>query len=362
MTEPLFAAVAPVFTVDGELVRPLARDCARLEITEGVDGLKRMQAEFIAVGGHATGPPDGMYHLDGATVDFGRSIRVTIGPEGNQRHVFEGQVSALEAVFGDGDPPTVVVLAEDVLMRLRMTRRMRTYVDATDADIAAELAGEHGLSADVSADGPRYDVVQQWNQSDLAFLRERARLIRAELWATGRTLHFRSRTDRSGTTVTLTQGVDLLSARLTADLAEQRSSVVVTGYDATSGKTIEERAGADVADTEITTGRSGPRLVAKAMGDAISYRVREAALTADEATAWSRAEMLRRARRFVTVHGTTRGSPEMVVGSRLTLRHVGAPFDGSGYYVTKVCHLFDPPQGFRTRFEAERPSLNEVSR
>ena len=40
-------------------------------------------------------------------------------------------------------------------------------------------------------DGPRYDVVQQLNQSDLAFLRERARLVQAELWCDGRTLHLK---------------------------------------------------------------------------------------------------------------------------------------------------------------------------
>ena len=84
-------------------------------------------------------------------------------------------------------------------MRLRMTRRMRTYTKVTDADIVDQIASEHGLQTDATVDGPRYDVVQQLNQSDLAFLRERARLVQAELWCTGRTLHFRSRTSRRGT-------------------------------------------------------------------------------------------------------------------------------------------------------------------
>jgi phage protein D len=359
MTDPVYAPAAPLFTVDGELIPALARDCVRLEVSEGVEGLKTLRAEFIAVGGAATGPPGPMYHLDGATVDFGRTLRVTVGPDGAQRHVFEGTVSALEAVFGDGDPPVVGVLAEDALMRLRMTRRMRTYTDCTDADVAAALAGEHGLSADTDADGPRYDVLQQLNQSDLAFLRERARVIQAELWCTGRTLHFRSRPRRDGNTIALTQGVDLLSSRLCADLAHQRAAVIVTGYDATAKTPISERAGVDTIDGEITAGRSGPRLAAKALGESTTYRVREVALSAPEAAAWARAEMLRRARRFVTVRGTTRGTPDLVVGSRLRLALVGAPFDGDGYHVTQVTHTFDLARGLRTRFEAERPTINE---
>ena len=99
-------------------------------------------------------------------------------------------------------------------MRLRMTRRMRTYNQVTDADVAAELAREHGLRPQVDADGPRYDVVQQLNQSDLAFLRERARLVQAEVWADGRTLHFTARAHRQGTELTLVRGQPLLSVRL----------------------------------------------------------------------------------------------------------------------------------------------------
>ena len=82
--------------------------------------------------------------------------------------------------------------------------------------------------------------------------------------------------------------------------------------------------------------------------------MREVALTAEEAAAWARAEMLRRARRFVTVTGMTRGTPDLSVGSRLRLELVGAPFEGEGYYVTRVTHTFDLERGLRTAFEAER--------
>src|SRR5207253_1669142 len=98
-----------------------------------------------------------------------------------------------EASFQEGSEPEVVVFAEDKLMSLRMTRRCRTYKDVTDADIVQTIASEHGLSAQAEAPGPTYDVVQQWNQSDLAFLRDRARLLQAELWVQDDALHFKTR-------------------------------------------------------------------------------------------------------------------------------------------------------------------------
>lgn len=361
MTDPVLAIVSPVFTVNGELIRSLARDCVRVEIDEGVEGLRTLKAHFIAIGAGATGPQDKMLYVDGQVLDFGKAIQVSLGPDANQHVVFDGTISAIELSFGDSEPPTAVVFAEDALMRLRMTRRMRTYTNVTDADIVAQIADEHGLQTDLAVDGPRYDVVQQVNQSDLAFLRERARLVQGELWCTARTLHFSTRPRRQGTKLTVVSGNHLLSARVMADLAHQRSEVVVTGYDAATKEVIDERAGVDTITAEISTGRTGPEVVRKALGPSASIRVREAALNAAEASAWAKAEMLRRARAFVTLAGMTRGSPEMVVGSVVRVELIGAPFEGDGYYVTRVCHTFDHQQGLRTRFEAERATVNEVA-
>ena len=38
---------------------------------------------------------------------------------------------------------------------------------------------------------------------------------------------------------------------------------------------------------------------------------------------------------------------------------VGPPFEGAGYHATRVRHTFDQEQGFRTHFEAERPTIEE---
>ncbi|MGW4095825.1 phage late control D family protein [Mycobacterium sp. NPDC004974] len=358
MTEPAISFGTPVFTVKGEPVPDLARDCVKMEIDEGVEGLKTLRLYLNAAGPGAPGPPEKMQYLDGRQVDFGVALQVAIGPRSGQRVAFDGVISAIEAVFADAQPPLVVVSAEDMFMRLRMTRRSHTYTDATDADIVDEIARFHGLRAEVDADGPRYDVVQQLNQSDLAFLRERARLTRAELWCDGNVLHYASRTRRNGTKLTLVQSNELLGIRLCADLAHQRTEVVVTGYDARTAETIEERADSAVVAAEAAPGRVGPDALEKALGASVSLRVREVALNSAEAAAYAKAEMLRRARGFVTVMGTTRGTPDMTVGSILDLRAVGTAFEGGGYYVTRVQHTFDLERGLRTHFEAERSTVN----
>jgi phage protein D len=240
-----------------------------------------------------------------------------------------------------------------------MTRRMKTYKQVTDADIAQAIASEHSLQAQVDAEGPTYDVVQQWNMSDLAFLRERARKIQAEIWFGDNALNFKTRDKRTATELTLVQGNQLIELQARADLAHQRTKVKVSGYDASQRESVDEEAGSDAIQAEVSGGRTGPSALEQAFGERVSYRVREAPLTTAEARDWARAEMLRRSRGFVTAIGTTRGSPDMIVGSRLTFERTGHPFDGAGYYATSVRHTYDLKDGHRTHFVAERATIQE---
>jgi phage protein D len=357
----LFRSTVPVFKIDGEVAGSLARDIVRLDVDESTSGMKTLTARFLAQGPKANEAQEKLLYLDGEVLDFGKILEVSIGDAAEQRVIFKGAMSALEASFSEGTEPEVEVFAEDKLMALRMTRRMKTYRQKSDADIARDIANEHGLSVEADADGPTYDVVQQWNQSDLAFLRERAALIQAELWFQDDKLYFKSRGSRAATDVTLVRGNQLLEVQLRADLAHQRTKVKVSGYDASARDKLDEEAASDAVSAEVSGGRTGPSVLERAFGERVSYRVREVPLLGGEAQAWAKQEMLRRARGFVSVVGVTDGTTDLIVGSKLTLQGVGKPFEGDPYYVTRVHHSYDLHDGHRTRFEAERATLSEDS-
>jgi phage protein D len=360
MPEPsVHAAAHPVFTVAGRREPELARDCLRMEVEETTAGLRTLTAHFVASAPRQRPNDDVVEYLDGRPLDFGKQIAVSAGPPGDEQVVFAGTVSALEVAFDEGDVPHVTVFAEDALMALRMTRRSRTYRQVSDADLARQIAAEHGLTADVAADGPTYPILVQGNETDLGFLRTRAGFVAAELWATGTTLHFATRDRRQAPALTLTQGRDLLTVAIRADLAHQRTAVHVSGFDAGRRDRIDATAGGAVVVAEAASGRTGPQVLDSALGARAEQRVRCVPVATAEANGWARASMLTRARRFVTVTGTTAGTPQLSVGSRLTLSRVGALFAGDGYYVSRVRHVFGlAAGGFRTHFEAERPTIN----
>ena len=357
MSLDLLTSAAPIFLVDGERQGRLATSLVRLEIEEDVHGMKRLEARFTAWGRERHQFDEEERYLDGRLFDFGARIEVTLGRPAEARTVFNGAISAIEAEYREGVEPEVVVFAEDQLMTLRMTHRFRTYERVSDEDIAREIATSHGLRADVAAPGPVHDVVQQWNVSDLAFLRERARLLQADVWVLDGTLCFRTREERSGTEVTLAQGTQLLQLEARADLAHQRTSVNVSGYDIAHRDSIDARADAVVVQAETGGGRHGPAVLQKAFGDRPAFRAREAPARAEEARAFARAEMQRRARGFVRIAGITRGTPDLMVGGKVALRRVAPPFSGGNYYVTRVLHTYDQTDGHRTHFSAERPMV-----
>jgi phage protein D len=359
MAEPgLLSASSPVVSIDGTRQPDLGRDLLRLDIDESTDDLRTL---VLHLAGNPNGERPGtdvVEHLDGRLLDFGKRIEVSLGPPGNEKVVFTGTVSALEVSFEEGQVAHVTVRAEDDLMKLRMTQRSATYERMSDGDLARTIAGRHSLTPVIAADGPTYDLVQQANQSDLAFLRARARCLAAEVWAIDGELHFATRDQRAGTAVTLTRGAELLAVTARADLAHQCTGVKVSGYDAASRDRIDAEAPGSTVDAEISGGRTGPQTLRSAFGELPGQRIAAVPLVEGEARAFAKAELLHRARRFVTVTGATAGTPELVVGSRITLARCGRPFDGAGYYATRIHHSYDLTSGARTRFEAERPTVS----
>ncbi len=353
-----YAAAAPVLTVDSRTEGALARDLLRLDIEEGTLGLRTLVAHFQAVGPDSDGSTEQLSYLDGQVIDLGKSIEVVLGVPGEERQVFGGNVSAVEVSFEEGGDPSVSVYAEDALMKLRLHERTATYTDMSDADIVSEIAGAHGLGAAADAEGPTYPLVQQWEQSDLAFVRDRALRLNAEVWVdSDDTLHFSDREQRAGSEIELVQGNQLIGLHARVDLAHQRAEIELRGWDDLQVDAISEIAGADLVAAEVTGGRTGPEVVADVFTDTAIRRSRRDVLSTETAQAYADAEMRRRARGFVSIEGTTSGTPDLVPGARLSLARVGRPFEGTGYRVTRAHHSYDVSTGYRTHFCAERPEM-----
>src|SRR6266511_3187536 len=321
----------PVLAVAGTTNTEAARNLLALTVEETTVGMCWCEARLDNYG--FRNDAAGYLYLGRDVLDFGTTFAVTFGPKDSSRRIFQGRISAIQADYPAAEQAQVLVFAEDALQDLRLTRRTRTFNDSSTADVANQLASEHGLTPSIDLDGPTRRVSAQLNQSDLAFLRSLARRDDGEVWPDGTTLHVSRRPDRDGGTVELSYGGDLLSFSVRADLADQCTELGVAGWDVGAKD---------------------------AFADRTEHIVRGTPVPSAEARAIARAACLERARRFVCGTRITGGTPALKVGCRVTLNGLGALFNGA-YYVSRTRHMFDLTLGYRTEFDVERAGIGAAS-
>jgi phage protein D len=354
MPAPALYAAAPTFRIDGEANRRLPGLLVTMVIDEDTDGLKRAEVAFHNVGGNGSGP-DYLF-FDRTELDFGNRIEIEAGAGDRAGSVFDGYVTGLRGEFPNDGVPRLTLLAEDRLQDLRMTRRTRTFEDVTDATIIEQIASDHGLQSAVDLSGPTHRVVAQLNQSDLAFVRDRARAAGGEVSVVGTRLVVANRSDRGGDPIVLSYRQNLSELTATADLAHQRTSVSVSGWDVAAKEAIDAEATDQSLSSELAGGASGSSVLEDAFGPRPDRIVRAAPTDTAAAQAIADAAFRDRARRFLTAEGTTEGDARIDVGASVEIAGAGPMFNGP-YTVTASRHLFDVVLGFRTVFRIERPGL-----
>lgn len=353
MSDNAFNSAAPAVAIDGEDKPELAAQLLECTIREDTLGLYRCEAEFGNWG--AVNGRIGFRYFDRAVLEFGKALRIKVG----DAVLFDGSIMALQAAFPEGGPPRIVVLADDRLQDLRMTRRTRTFVDMSDSDVMSTIASDHSLTPSIDASGPTHKVLAQVNQSDLSFLRERARAVDAEVWVEGSTLHVKKRSARDSAAVALTWQNQLRAFHVTADLAAQRTAVTVSGWNVAGKEAIKAEATSSAISSELGSDTSGVSIL-----EGIAARKENLAhpvpITATEGQAAADAFFRMSARRFVTGHGVAEASIALRVGRRVDLKELGPLFSGE-YTVTGVCHRFDTGSGVRTEFDVERPGIGQAA-
>ncbi len=343
----------PVINVSAQDNSSLSAGLLSMAIMENTSGLYRCEALF-GNGGSFNNTIDFLY-FDRTVLDFGKQFKIKFGSD----TVFDGKVTALEANFPEGSPPQINVLAEDRFQDLRMTRRTRTFTNVTDSDVISQIASEHGLSPNVNVSGPTYKVLAQINQSDLAFLRERARSIDAELWMEGNTLNAQSHSDRNNGTLKMTYRNELKAFTVIADLAGQRTSISVCGWDVAGKSQLHYEATDSVISGELNNGISGASILTSAFGERKEAIVHTIPINSQDVRTEAEAFFRMSARRFVAGRGVAQADSRLRVGGYVDLQGLGPLFNGK-YYLSEVRHIFNDVEGIHTEFTAERPGLGRI--
>ena len=299
---------------------------------------------------------------DAAAFKEGNGLKVRLGYGRDLATLFDGEITAVSPAFPETGTPTLRVEGYTRMHRLRGAPKTRTFVGMTDVEIAQQIAADLQLGIEADTTDVRHPYVLQFNQTDLAFLLERAQRIRYEVQVDGRKLLFRKGQEAERPALTLTwaagpgaEGTEpLRSFHPTLNSLRPVDHVIVKGNDPRTRELIEARAGAAEADATLGGATSGPAAGSSAFGAREETVVDRPVASQREAAELARAIYTERALEFVTGTAATIGLPELTAGRVVDLRGLGR-FSGR-YYVTRSTHTFGAG-GYHTSFSVRTDSI-----
>ncbi len=283
---------------------------------------------------------------------IGNVIEVKLGYAGDLDTVMIGEIAGLEPTFSSNRPAGLTVRGFDRLHRLTRSRKSRTFLQLKDSDIASKIAQDAGLTPQVDDSSIVHEHVYQHNQSDLDFLRLRARRINYEVLVDDKTLIFRKVANAQSSVLTLTMDSDLLQFDARLSSAVQVSDFSVRAW---SPKDKKEVVGQAKAGDEVSTmggQKSGAAITQDAFGQS-TYAISEPVETQAEADELAKARLNQRVLELITGDGVCLGRTDLRAGKVITIAGVGQRFGGD-YYVTGALHRYSSQTGYKTYFKVAR--------
>jgi len=285
--------------------------------------------------------------LDSQKFNLTKTVEISAKTnDGSQVVLIKGEITALEPEFQNGGTSVLVIRGYDKSHRLFRESKSKAYLNIKDSGLASQIASSAGLSTQIDATSTVYDHIYQDNQTDLAFLMQRAWRIGYECFVAEGKLHFR-KPPTSGAHVTLTWGEDLLSFFPAMTLAEQVDSVEVKGWDSKTMQAIVGRAQTGVLYPQNGDSKNGASW-ASSFGTGKHTIVDIPVVSQAEADKIAEARLNEFSGAFVQAEGTAIRNPAIKAGQFVKLVGLGTRMSGT-YMVTAASHVFNN-QGLHTTF------------
>lgn len=281
---------------------------------------------------------------DGPLFAIGAAVEIRLGYLGALAGVLLGEITSLEPHFRADRPPILVVGGYDHGQRLTRTRRTRSFVRMKDSAIVAELARGAGLRVEAPDTGPVHDYVAQANQTDWAFLLDRAARLGREVLVRDKVLRFRP-ADAAAAPVRLAVGREITEFRPRLSTVGQVGAVAVRGWDVRRKKPlVGQHKGAPGGGP--LGARPGPRTADAAFGSSATAHVDLVPDSKAEADLIAEGSWGAAASGFVRGTAECRGDTRLLAATPVEITGAGTRFSGR-YRVTAVTHTLDA-EGYRT--------------
>ncbi len=295
---------------------------------------------------------DDMKLQDSASFAIGKEVIISLGYSQKFEKVIEAEIVRVEHQYSSTEASTVSLTGFDKMFRLNRDKKSRSFLKMKDSAIASKLAGELGLSGDVDATSTTHEYIFQNNQSNLDFLKLRAKRINYEVRVEESKLLFKKLKTQSSEVVELKREDNLVEFNPKIDATKIVEEVTVTGWDPKTKKLVKgvAKAGAEVL---IVSGDAGSKKIKSKYGGASKdFKVDSPLTTKAEADAIAKSRLTALSMDYIFGDGICAGEPKIKAGKVIKVSGIGKKVNGN-YYVHSCEHIFNN-NGYKTHFEAKR--------
>jgi Bacteriophage probable baseplate hub protein len=290
---------------------------------------------------------------DMTTFAMGNEVECKMGYVNDLGTVMVGEITGLEPEFTVRAMPRLIVRGYDRGHRLLRGRKTRTFSQQKDSDIASAIAGEAGLTADVTDSQVTHDYVCQAHQTDMEFLKERAKRINYEVVVDGKRLVFRPVQNAESEIMTLTMEGGLLEFFPRLSTMRQLTETKVLGWDLKDKKEILGLSKTGDEDSTMGGDNGGGAMVQGPFGEATASMGDRPVATQAEADQIAKAHLNSAALELISGEGVCRGRYDLLAGKVIKIDGVGKRFSGQ-YYIIAASHRYRADRAYQTHFVVRR--------
>ncbi len=291
---------------------------------------------------------------DGSKIDsllgkfaIGAALEIkTAPPSGTQSEtIFKGEVVAQEPEFGK-EGASLVVRALDKGHKLQRVRKVRTFQQMSASDMVSKIAGEAGLSAQVTSTSVIFEFFQQSAETDWDFIARLARMHDYRFGVDASKLVFEPAGNAEGAAVTLKWQEELLSFRPRVSGVQQVQTLNIRSWDPKNKQAVTASASSPPTSSTPGVQRSS---VSNGAGGGTQIVGSRVAATSGEANAIVKSALQARADAFMEAEGVAKGNPKVKAGTKVNIQGVGSKMSGA-YLCSSTTHLYRGGKGYTTSF------------
>ena len=286
---------------------------------------------------------------------IGNVVEVKLGYGEDLATLIIGEITGIDPEFTFDRLPRLTVRGYDRRHRLQLGKKTQTFLQQKDSEIAAKIARDAGLTAQVEDSQVVHDYILQAEQTDIEFLQHRARLINYEVVVEDKTLFFRPVGNAQSEILTLSFEDDLREFYPHLSAIGQISDLTLRGWNPKEKQEIVGQAKVGEENSTMGGENSGAAVVEDAFSTVITQVSDRPVLSQAEADQLAKARLNKVALTLVTGEGVCWGRTDLRAGKVIKIEGLGKRFNGQ-YYVTATIHRYHPQSGYFTHFTVHRNS------